>query len=126
MKEIINYKVIMVLFLCAVFVCGTQLAIIEPVSAASYKKFDSGKINSDGIIIKYTSYIKGKNNVYMKLTYGKKNKALGKVYLSRVKTKIKVTYKIKGQRTQSESMRHYGMSMKTMYRYFKTGMRNAF
>ena len=122
MKKTINYKVIIALFLCTVFVCGVQLSITEPVSAAKYKKFDSGKIKSEGMIIKYNSYIKGKNNIYMKLSYGKKNKVLGKIYLTKGKKKVKVTYKIAGQRTQSTSMNHRGMSLKKMYKYFKTGM----
>lgn len=64
MKRILNYRMILALVLCVVFVCGVQLAFAEPVSAANYKKFDSGKITSEGVTLKYTSYIKGKNNIY--------------------------------------------------------------
>lgn len=122
--KILNSKVIIALFLCTVFVCGVQLAFADPVSAATYKKFDSGKIKAEGITIKYTSYIKGKNNIYMKLTY--KGVQLGKIYMTKEKTKIKVTYKISGQKSQSMSVKHYGMSLKTMYKYMKKGMLNAF
>lgn len=124
MKKILDSRMIAALFLCAVFVCGVQLAFAEPVAAASYKKFDSGKITSDGITIKYTSYIKGKNNIYMKLTY--KKMVLGKIYMTKGKTKIKMTVKAVGQKTTSMSLKHYGLSLKTMYKYMKKGMLSAF
>ena len=47
MKKILNYRLIIAMFLAIVFVCGAQIAFAEPVSAASYKKFDSGTIKSD-------------------------------------------------------------------------------
>lgn len=118
--KFLNSKVIIALLLCAVFVCGTQLAFADPVSAATYKKFDSGKIKSDGITMKYTSYIKGKNNICMKLSY--MGITLGKIYMTKGKTKIKITYKILGQKSQSMSVKHYGVSLKTMYKYMKKGM----
>lgn len=124
MKRILNYRMILALALCVIFVCGVQLAFADPVSAASYKKFDSGKITSDGITIKYTSYIKGKNNIYMKLTY--KNVVLGKIYLTRGKTKVTITSKVVGQKTESMSFKHYGLSLKTFYKYMKKGILSAF
>jgi len=120
MKKILNYKVITALFLCAVFVVGVQLAFAEPVSAASYKKLDSGKIKSEGITIKYTSYIKGKNNVYIKLTY--QNQVIAKMYIDKGKTKVKYTAKVAGQKAQTKSVKHKGKSIKTLYKNFKKDM----
>lgn len=105
------------LFVCVVFVCGVQLACIDSVSAASYKKFDSGKIKSEGITIKYTSYVKGKNNIYVKLTYN--NKGIGKIYMTKGKTKITYTAKFAGQKTQKTSIKHHKKSIKTFYKKFK-------
>lgn len=96
MRKFLNSRLIIALFLCSVFICGAQLACTDTVSAASYKKFDSGKIKSEGIIIKYTSYIKGKNNIYVKLTYS--NKVIGKMYLVKGKTKITYTGKFVGSK----------------------------
>ena len=48
MKNILNRRLLIAIFLCAVIVCGLQLAFAEPVSAAKYKKFDSGKLNLMG------------------------------------------------------------------------------
>ncbi|MBZ9571136.1 hypothetical protein KQY27_06235 [Methanobrevibacter sp. TMH8] len=121
--KILNKKVIIALLLCAIFVCGVQLAFADPVSAATYKKFDSGQIKSDGITLKYVSYIKGKNDIYMKLNY--KGITLGKIYMTKGKTKIKMTYKILGKKSQSMSVKHYGISLKTMYKYMKKGMLSA-
>lgn len=117
MNKILNYRTMLALFVCVVFVCGVQLAFVDSVSAASYKKFDSGKMKSDGITLKYSSYIKGKNNIYVKLTY--QNQVIGKIYMDKGKTKIKYTFKFKGQKTQSQSMPHKGKSIKTFYKKFK-------
>lgn len=116
MKKFLNSRVIIALFLCSVFVCGAQLAFTDTVSAASYKKFDSGKITSEGITLKYTSYIKGKNNIYVKLSY--KNKVIGKIYMVKGKTKITYTAKFTGQKTQTTSTKHYGKNIKTFYKQF--------
>ena len=120
MKKILNYKVITALFLCAVFVVGVQLAFTEPVYAASYKKFDSGKIKSEGITIKYTSYIKGKNNIYVKLTY--QNQVIAKMYMVKGKTMVKYTAKFVGEKTQTKSIKHNGKSIKSFYKKFKKDM----
>ena len=117
MKKIVNYRVLIALFICTVFVCGVQLAFADPVSAATYKKFDSGKIVSEDMTLKYTSYIKGKNNIYVKLTVN--NKVIGKIYMIKGKTKITYTVKMVGQKTQTSSFAHKGLSIKTFYKLFK-------
>ena len=117
MKKILNYRIIITLLICTVFVCGVQLAFADSVSAASYKKFDSGKIKSDDMTFKYTSFIKGKNNIYVKLTY--ENTIIGKFYLNKGKTKVKYIAKSPGQKTKSYSVKHRGKSIKTLYKQFK-------
>ena len=117
MKKILNYRLIIATFLAIVFVCGAQIAFAEPVSAASYKKFDSGTIKTgDGVTLKYTSYIKGKNDIYVKLTVGKTT--ISNLYFVKEKTKIKVTIKSPGEKTQSYSEKHNGKSVKTYYNKF--------
>lgn len=60
----INKKLIIILILCSVFIVGLQ--VVEPVNSANWKKFDSGSYKiSDGTLVKYTSYIKGNNQIRM-------------------------------------------------------------
>jgi len=121
MKKNLNYRAILALFVCVIFVCSVQLAFAEPVSAASYKKFDSGTIKTDdGATLKYTSYIKGKNNVYIKLAYQKQ--VIAKIYIDKGKTKVKYTIKVPGQKTQIKTAKHKGKSIKTLYKKFKKDM----
>jgi hypothetical protein len=123
MKKLLNSRVIIALFLCSVFVCGAQLAFTDTVSAASYKKFDSGKIKSEGITLKYTSYIKGKNNIYVKLSYN--NQVIGKIYMVKGKTNITYTAKFTGQKTQKTSTKHNGKNIKTFYKKFKKDLTSS-
>jgi len=120
MKKNLNYRAILALLVCVIFVCSVQLAFAEPVSAASYKKFDSGNIKTDDATLKYTSYIKGKNNVYIKLTY--QNQIIAKMYIDKGKTKVKYTIKVPGQKSEIKSVKHKGKSVKTLYKKFKKDM----
>jgi len=120
MKNNLNYRTILALLVCVMFVCSVQLTFTEPVSAASYKKLDSGKIKTEDATLKYTSYIKGKNNVYIKLTY--KNQIIAKIYIDKGKTKVKYTIKVPGQKTQIKTAKHKGKSIKTLYKNFKKDM----
>jgi len=83
--KILNSKVILTLLVCAVFVCGVQLAFADPVSAATYKKFDSGNVKINGIGCHYYSTIKG-NKIQVGIFY--KNKLISFYELDKGKNKV--------------------------------------
>ena len=114
MKNILNRRVLIAIFLCAVIVSGFQLAFAEPASAAKYKKFDSGS-SSTGTY-KYTSYIKGTKNIRIDLTYD--GKVFGKITLTKGKTKLKITSKFSNTKASTYLIKHNGKSIKKLYKTF--------
>ena len=120
MGNILNRRVLIAVFICAVFLCGIQLATAEPIHAATYKKIDSGKINK----VKYVTYMKGNSKIYMKLSY--KGINAGKIYITRGKTKLTISTKLIGSKTQTQSFNDGGLiGLRAYYNEIKKVLNKA-
>lgn len=98
----IDKRHIMGIILALVMVCAA-LSIVDTVSAAKYKKIDSGKAYPDkGMAAKWTTYSKGnsvKANYYMYAKFSEKGKYkyigdMGILLTKTAKTKLKYTVSV--------------------------------
>ncbi|MDR1721623.1 MAG: hypothetical protein LBR24_01065 [Methanobrevibacter sp.] len=120
----LNKKIFVALFVCAVFIAGFTLA--EPISAASWKKFDSGKITVDSSSsVKYIGYKKNSKNYKMVVYY--KYNGIGTIKAVTVsftkKTSKKITLTTKNYMNGNKESKTYktSKSVKTIYKSFKKG-----
>ena len=132
----IKKKHAMGIILALVMICAA-LSAVDTVSAAKYKKIDSGKYKEDsGVLDKYTTYYNGKTvkisfNGYAKNKKTKKyTKYLGNVkyYLTKTsKKKLKVVKVSKLKGTPSQKETSYDITSlsakKYYYKKLKPGMK---
>lgn len=119
----INKKLILVLILCSVFVVGLQIA--EPVSSASWKKFDSGYYKiSDGRLVKYTSYIKGVNQIRMN-NY-KNSKLIGTTDFVKTGSKVVVSFKNGKGKSNGKTTIYTKLNLKNFYHKFIISVKNYY
>jgi len=96
-----NKSVLLVFLLLSVFAVGT-LNFVDTIDAASWKKYDSGKVTDEypatgyKKIASYQSYTKGNNQLYVEMySYPKEggSKKISKATLTKKKNIIKITSK---------------------------------
>jgi len=123
----------------ALFVICAVISVVDTVSAAKYKKIDSGKFkNDDGSISKFVTYYNGKTvkinlKLYAKDPKIKKYQAIGiaNIYLTKTSKKLlkeKMVFKFKYKSYSStQAVTGYektSLSAKSYYlKYFKPTMK---
>jgi len=140
-KLIFNKKIIIVFLLLSVFAVGTQ-TFIEPVEAAKWKKYDSGKFTHEcppagyKKTMTYQSYTKGSNDLFVNLyTYSKKTnkkKLNMKIIFSKENGTIKIkTRDYSWNYTNKEEFQApvtvknvYKTGLKTMIKEWSTPLKN--
>jgi len=116
----IKRRYIVGIILALLMLCAAVTAA-DAVSAAKYKKFDSGKAKSNDGIIKYTTFYNGKTVKMVNKVYTKNSKYVGSMtfYISKYgknQLKAKIVTRVKGYPVQTKnSYEKTKLSPKTYY-----------